>query len=75
LQKQNNVPISVAKLAIELIMPFTIAQPSSLPEAVPGWETIGPIPLARTILQMKKAMPAVGTTKDLTVKRCLIVCT
>lgn len=59
----------VAKLAMEDMKPLTNSQPSSLPESRPGWRTIGPTPPARTMAQMKKAMPAVGTTYDLTVKR------
>jgi hypothetical protein len=53
--------MSVAKLAMEDMVPRTISQPSSEPFALPGWCTMGPMPLARTIAQMKKAMPAVGT--------------
>lgn len=54
---------------MEDMKPLTNSQPSSLPESRPGWRTIGPTPPARTMAQMKKAMPAVGTTYDLTVKR------
>lgn len=62
----------VAKFAIEDIMPLTIPHARALPTAFEGCLTIGPMPLARTRDQMKKAIPAVGTTKALTVNRCLI---
>ena len=36
--------MSVAKLAIEDMIPKTIPQPKALPDIVAGWCTIGPIP-------------------------------
>lgn len=60
--KSGSLTIRVAKLAIADMMPETIAHASVLPDAVAPWWTMGPIPLARTIAQMKKATPAVGTT-------------
>jgi hypothetical protein len=71
----NYQPIRVAKLAIALMIPLIILQARTLPVAVPGWWTIGPIPCARTILHIKKQMPAVGTTYAFTVNKCLIVWT
>ena len=65
----------VAKLAMELMMPVTMAHASLLPWAVPGVWTIGPIPFALTMAQMKKARAANGTKKALTVKRCRILWT
>jgi hypothetical protein len=54
--------MSVAKLAIEDMMPLRKAHDHSLPEALEGCETMGPIPPALTMVQMRKAMPATGTT-------------
>ena len=48
----------------------TISQPSSEPWTVLGREMIGPTPLAFTIHQIKKVMPATGATTDFRVKRC-----
>ena len=67
--------MSVAKLAIALIIPLTMAQASLLPPIVEPWWTIGPMPLARTIAQMKNEIPATGTKYALAVKRCRIFCT
>lgn len=71
--KSGSLTMRVAKLAIADMIPETIAHASVLPEAVAPWWTIGPIPLALTIAQMKNATPAVGTTNAFTVKRCLIL--
>lgn len=57
------------------MMPRTMSQPSSEPRTVPDCLTMGPSPFARTIAQMKNAMPAVGTKYALTVNRCRILCT
>ncbi len=65
----------VAKLAMLLITPFTNCQPSSDPEMVAGWRTMGPAPPALTRAQMKKEMPQMGTKYDLTVNKCRILCT
>lgn len=70
--KSGSLTINVAKLAMDDIMPETIAQASVLPDAVAPWWTIGPTPPALTIAQMKNATPAVGTTKAFTVNKCLI---
>jgi hypothetical protein len=60
--KSGSFTISVAKLAIADMMPVTIPHANLDPVATAGWCTIGPMPWARTIAQMKKAIPAVGTT-------------
>lgn len=73
--KSASFTMSVAKLAIELMHPFTNSHPSALPDLVAGWWTIGPTPPARTMAQMKKAMPAQGTKYAFTVKRCRTLCT
>lgn len=44
--------MSVAKFAIDDIIPFTIAQLNALPWTEFGWCTIGPIPCALTIAQI-----------------------
>lgn len=59
----------VAKFAIEDMIPVTIPHANFEPCDVLLCFTIGPMPLARTRAQMKKAIPAVGTTYALTVKR------
>lgn len=61
LAKSGSFTISVAKFAIDDMMPWTIAQPNAPPDFVAGWCTMGPMPWARTIDQMKKAIPAGGT--------------
>ena len=73
--KSGALTISVAKLAIALMIPLTIPQASAEPWAVFFSLTIGPRPLARTMAQMKKLMPQMGTTKDLKVKRWRILWT
>lgn len=73
--KSGLFTINAAKLAMALMMPLMIAQARSLPWIVEGCLTIGPRPPAATIAQMKKAMPAAGATKDLTVKRWRILYT
>src|SRR5690242_1574131 len=73
--KSGSFTIKAAKLAIADMVPRTMSQPSSEPDLVPGWCTIGPIPLARTMAQMKKAIPAVGTTYAFTVNKWRILWT
>ena len=53
--------IKVAKFAILLIIPCTIAQPNASPFFTEGCCTMGPIPSAFTIAQMKNISPATGT--------------
>ena len=65
----------VAKLAIADMIPITIPHANLDPEASAGCFTIGPIPCALTMAQMKNVMPAMGTTKALTVNKCRILCT
>ena len=67
--------MSVAKFAIADIMPVTTPHASFDPVVVFFCLTIGPMPLALTRAQIKKATPAVGTTYALTVNRCLILWT
>lgn len=64
--------MSVAKLAMEDMMPVAIAQANLEPWEVFGWCTIEPMPFALTRAQMKNVIPAVGTTNALTVNRCRI---
>ena len=59
--KSGSLTIKVAKLAMALMTPVTNSHASFDPEIVAGWWTIGPIPPARTMAQMRKAMPAQGT--------------
>lgn len=54
-----------------IVLPVTHAHPKSLPDAVPPCLTMGPMPCALTMIQMKYAIPAIGATIDLTVNRCL----
>lgn len=72
-EKSGSFTIKVAKLAMALMMPLTMSQPSSDPLASLGCLTIGPSPFARTIAQMKKAIPAVGAKKALTVNKWRIL--
>jgi len=67
--------MSVAKLAMELMMPLTTSHASSEPCLVAGCFMIGPNPPARTTAQIRKAMPAAGTKYALTVKRWRILWT
>ena len=48
----------------------TIFHPKVLPWMVLGWCMIGPTPCALTMHQMKKVIPAMGTTTALTVNKC-----
>jgi hypothetical protein len=73
--KSGSLTMRVAKLAIALMIPETMPHANLEPWATPGWCTIGPIPCALTMAQMKKEIPAVGTTKALTVNKCRILCT
>jgi len=75
LEKSGSFTIRVAKLAIELMIPPIHPQANFEPDASAGWRTIGPIPWALTMAQIKKAIPAAGTKYALTVKRCRILCT
>ena len=59
----------VAMLLIHDMRLVTIPQPSSDPCTLPGWEMMGPTPLARMMHQMKKVIPAVGATIALTVNK------
>ena len=60
----------VAMLLMQDMTLETIPQPRSDPCKVAGWWMIGPTPCAFTIHQMKKVMPAIGTTTAFSVKRC-----
>lgn len=60
-------------LLIQLIRLLTMAHPSSLPCTVDGWWMMGPTPLAFTMHQMKKVMPAVGATIAFRVNRWRIL--
>jgi hypothetical protein len=71
--KSGSLTMSVAKLAMADMIPVMIPQASLEPCEVLLWCTIGPMPLALTRAQMKKAIPAVGTTYALTVKRWRIL--
>lgn len=73
--KSGSLTIRVAKFAIDDMMPWTMAQPNAPPDFVAPLCTMGPIPCARTIAQMKKAIPAGGTKKDFAVNRWRILCT
>ena len=74
-EKSGSLTIRVAKFAMDDMIPETIAQPKAPPDLVPPWCTIGPIPCALTITHIKKATPATGTKKALTVKRWRILWT
>ena len=60
----------VTKLLMQDIVLIIIAHPRSDPWTVAGWEMTGPTPLALTIHQTKKVMPATGMMTALTVNRC-----
>ena len=72
---QLTLTIKVAKLEMAPMIPVTMPQASFEPEAVAGWWMTGPPPPALTNAQMKRAMPAVGATTALTVKRWRILWT
>jgi hypothetical protein len=62
IERIGHTTMSVAKLAIEDIIPVIMPQANLEPWEVLLWCTMGPIPLARTTAQMKNEIPAVGTT-------------
>lgn len=68
-EKSGLFTTRVAKLAMEDMIPVTIAHAIALPCDVFPCLTIGPIPFARTMAQTKNTIPAVGTTNALTVNR------
>jgi hypothetical protein len=57
------------------MMPETKPHASFEPEDEAGWWMMGPMPWARMMAQLKKAMPARGTKIALAVKRWRIVWT
>lgn len=73
--KSGSLTIKVAKLDMDAMMPAIHPQASLEPEASAGCRTMGPSPLARTMAQMKKAIPAAGTKYALTVNKWRILWT
>jgi hypothetical protein len=71
--RSERTTMRVAKFAIADMIPLTIAQAISDPCEVLPLCTMGPIPFARTIAQMKNATPAVGTTYAFTVNKWRIL--
>ena len=51
--KSGSFTMSVAKLLIEDMMPETMAHPNASPVLVEPWWTMGPIPWALRMAQMK----------------------
>lgn len=64
---------NVAMLLMQDMRLDTMAHDRSLPCSFEGWCTIGPTPLAFTMHQMKKVIPAVGATMAFRVKRWRIL--
>jgi hypothetical protein len=71
--KSGALTTRVAMFEMQDMRETTIVQPRSEPDRREGWLTMGPTPLAFTIAQMKKVIPAMGTQIALAVKRWRLV--
>ena len=56
-EKSGELTTKIAKLAIELMIPLTNSQASSLPSSLAGCLMTGPRPPARLMVHPKKAKP------------------